>query len=413
MLITFSIATKSLWKQKFRSMLTILAMSIGIAAVIMVFSAGEGLRSFVSSEIETFGSGIIQVEIKVPNTGKTSSENAQGIAQGISITSFKNDDVEAIRNHQNISHSYGAVIAQESVSYEDHLKKNLIMGTGFEADVVSNYELLYGRFYEEDEEKSKAQVVVLGYKIWKDIFIDENPVGQKIKIDGKKFRIIGVLKEKGSAFFFDLDNILYIPVTTVQEKMLGTDYVSYATSKMIDPSKGKSTQEDIIEIMREQHDITNPDKDDFSVNTMDEAEDILGSVIESITILLIALVCISLIVGGVGIMNIMYVSVAERTFEIGLRKSLGAKNSQILNQFLLESVTITFFGGIFGIIIGILLSYLVAIIATNSGFTWIFSIPQTSIILSISFSLFVGLLFGLYPAKKAANLNPIEALKKN
>jgi len=409
----FSIATKALWKQKLRSLLTILAISIGIAAVIMVFSAGRGLTSFVTSEIETFGSGIIQIEIKVPNTGKTSSENAQGIAQGISITTFKNKDVEAIRQHPNISHVYGAVLSQEPLNYEDTFKKSLIMGTGFEVDVVSNYEPLFGRFYTEEEEKSRAQVAVLGYKIWKDIFIDEDPTGKRITIDGKKFRIIGVAKEKGSAFFFDLDNIVYIPVTTVQEKMLGTDYVTYATSKMLDPSKGISTQEDIIEIMRDQHDITDPDKDDFSVSTMDEAEEILGSIIESITILLIALVCISLIVGGVGIMNIMYVSVAERTFEIGLRKSLGAKNRNILNQFLLESVIITFFGGIFGIIIGALLSYLVALIATNSGFTWVFSIPAGSIILAVSFSLFVGLLFGLYPAKKAANLNPIEALRKN
>ena len=408
----FSIAIQSILKQKLRAILTILAVSIGIAAVIMVFSAGHGLRGFISSEIETFGTDLLQIEIKVPNVGKTSSENATGIAQGVRITTFKNEDTDAIRKHPNISHAYGAVIAQKPVSYGDELRKNMLMGTGFEADIVSNFSFLYGRFYTEDEEKSLSQVVVLGYKVWKDLFIDENPVGKKIKIDGKKFRIIGVMEEKGSAFFFDMDSILYIPLRTIQEKLLGTDYISYTSAKMIDVKKGKQTQEDVNIIMREQHDITDPNKDDFAVSTMEEAEDRLGTIIDSITMLLIALVGISLLVGGVGIMNIMYVSVAERTFEIGLRKSVGATHKSILSQFLIEAMLITLAGGIVGIILGAILSYIVALVAAAFNFAWEFYIPFSSIIVSVGFSVVVGLLFGLYPARQAAKLDPIEALRK-
>jgi putative ABC transport system permease protein len=210
----------------------------------------------------------------------------------------------------------------------------------------------------------------------------------------------------------DMDNVVILPTQTMQKRILGIDYVRQIIAKMKNRELAEQTVEDLAEILRMNHDITDPDKDDFAINTMDQAKQMLGTVVEGITFLLVALVCISLIVGGVGIMNIMYVSVVERTFEIGLRKALGAKKRDILWQFLSEAVIITLAGGMVGIILGFGLALLVYLTATYYGLKWVYSIPLSSIFLAVTFSAFIGLLFGIYPARKAANLNPIEALRR-
>ncbi|HOX61215.1 MAG TPA: ABC transporter permease [Candidatus Magasanikbacteria bacterium] len=413
---SFIIAAKFAWqalqKQKLRTVLTVLTISIGIAAVIMVFAAGDGLNGMVMGQLKSFGTDIIQLEVKVPSTKQSSSENSQGQALGITITTFKNKDVEALRKIKNISHIYGAVMGQELVTYLDVAKKVFLMGVGYEAPAVNNTGMALGREISKDEEESLSQVAVLGYKTWQDFFGDENPVGKMIKIGPKKFRVVGVMQERGAAFFMNLDEQIYIPVTTMQKRLLGTDYISFAVAKMRDASKSVSTKAEIEAVMREQHDIIDPDKDDFAVSTMDEAMTMLSTIIGSITILLVAIVCISLLVGGIGIMNIMYVSVAERTFEIGLRKALGATSRDILRQFLSEAVIITVAGGIVGIILGAIFAYVVTIIARNYGLAWVYHVSLSSIIMAFSFSAFVGLIFGIYPAKRAAKLDPITALRK-
>lgn len=406
------LAFKSLLKQKTRAILTILAISIGISAVIVVFAAGHGLNGMIKGELDVFGTGIIEIETKIPSVGKTSNENASGMAEGITITTFKNDDLDAIRKDKNISYVYGAVMGQEVVSYEDLLKKIFLMGVSYEAPLVDGSNVKLGRFFTREEEYSMSQVAVLGYKTWQDLFGDENPVGKSISIKGKKFKIVGVMEERGAAFMMDLDNIIYLPLETLQKRILGTDYVSFAVAKMKNPSISKKTQEDLTYIMREQHDITDPDKDDFAVNTMDEAQEMLGSIVSGITALLVALVCISLLVGGVGIMNIMYVSVTERTFEIGLRKSVGAKSKTILWQFLFEAIMITLGGGIVGVLVGAILAYIIKVLAIAYGLTWTYYISPISIFIAVGFSMFIGFVFGLYPARKAARMNPIEALRK-
>jgi len=181
---------------------------------------------------------------------------------------------------------------------------------------------------------------------------------------------------------------------------------------MKDSGLAKQTKEDLIQIIRENHDITNPDKDDFTVDTMAEAMSIMENIVKGITFLLVALVCISLVVGGVGIMNIMYVSVSERFFEIGLRKAVGAKGHDILSQFLFEAIILTSIGGVVGVIIGAILSLIIYFVAVSYNFNWVYSIPVSSVLLSVGFSAFIGVLFGLYPARKAAKLNPIEALRR-
>ncbi|MBD3311526.1 MAG: FtsX-like permease family protein [Candidatus Magasanikbacteria bacterium] len=407
------LAKKSLLRKKARTVLTILAISIGIAAVIVVFAAGYGLERLLNSQLEIFGTDYIEIEVKVPNVGKTSSENATGLAMGVTITTFKNDDLDAILEHENITDIYGAILGQEAVSYQDKLKKYFIMGAGSSAPEVDGTDIELGRFYTPEEESSLSQVAVLGFQTWQNLFDGEDPIGKFIKIKGKKYRIIGVMAERGSAFYFNLDEMIYIPLETMQKRVLGVDYLTFAVAKLKDPNLAGQTQEDLIYIMREQHDITDPNKDDFAVNTMDEAQEIFGQIIGSVTVLLVALVCISLIVGGVGIMNIMYVSVAERTFEIGLRKSVGAKKSDILWQFLTEAVLLTFGGGMAGVIFGAILAYAVKLVAESYNLEWAYNISILSIVVAVGFSIFVGILFGIYPAKKAAELDPIEALRQD
>lgn len=403
------LAIQAIKKNRVRSVLTMLTISIGIAAVVMIFAAGSGLRGFVANEIATFGTDIIEIEIKVPNVGKTSSENAQGQALGITITTFKNNDLDAIRKDENITAIYGAVMGQEAVGYHEELKKMMLIGVSYEAPEVDSTEVASGRFFSREEENGLAQIAVLGFGAKNKLFGDGEAVGESISIKGKKYRVVGVMAERGSAFFMNLDDIIYLPLKTMQKRLLGIDHITFAVAKMKDGSLGKQTQERLNGIMREQHDITDPIKDDFAVNTMDEAQDMMGNIISSITSLLVALVCISLVVGGVGIMNIMYVSVAERTFEIGLRKAVGAKRKDILWQFLSEALLITLGGGIIGVILGAVLAFIVKLLAVNYGLTWTYHISFASILVAVGFSVFVGLVFGIYPARKAARLEAIVA----
>jgi putative ABC transport system permease protein len=303
-------------------------------------------------------------------------------------------------------------MGQEVVGYHDEIKKMMLMGVSYEAPDVDNTEVAQGRFFTREEENSLSQVAVLGFEAKNKLFGDSEAVGEGISIKGKKYRIVGVMSERGSAFFMNLDDIIYLPLRTMQKRLLGIDHVVFAVAKMKDGSQSIQTQNRIIELMREQHDITDPVKDDFAVNTMDEAQDMMGNVINNITSLLVALVCISLVVGGVGIMNIMYVSVAERTFEIGLRKAVGAKRKNILWQFLSEALFITLGGGIIGVLLGAIFAFVVKILAVNYGLTWTYHISVASVLIAVGFSVFVGLIFGIYPARKAARLDPIEALRR-
>lgn len=394
-------------RQKLRTVLTILAISIGIASVITIISAGKGLEGLVMSELDIYNPNSINIEVKIPGKGGSNS-----MAGGVTITTLKNSDLEEIDKHQNLELSYGYVVGQEVIKYQGESKMVNLFGYGANADKIEKFNFSEGRFYNNHEEDSLAQVLVLGAGVKEKLFGQDYAVDKKVYIRGQAYKIVGVLAKKGASFGFDYDNLVYIPTKTIQKKFLGTDYVMGIMTKVIDMEKIDTTKKDIELLLRERHDITDPDKDDFRVITMDEIQEMVTIIFGGITLLLIALVCVSLLVGGVGITNIMYVSVVERTFEIGLRKAVGAKKNNILWQFLIETVFLTFSGGILGIIFGILLSYIIYCVAVNYGLNWVFSIPFYSIILAIGFSTIVGLFFGIYPAKKAAQLDPIEALRK-
>lgn len=396
---------------KARSVLTMLGIIIGIAAVIVVMSAGEGIKGFVLNQLESFGSNYIEVEVKTPSTSHVSTENAFNMATGAAVTTLKLEDMEAAKKLRNISNAYAGTLGMELVNYADETRRLMIYGVSASYIDIDPSTVASGRFYSEEEDRELAPVVVLGSEAAKKIFEDENPIGKQIKIRKSKFTVIGVLDPKGGQSFMSFDDMIFMPVQTLQKKMLGVDYITFFLIQVEEQSRADETKDDLISLMRERHDISDPNRDDFAVMTMEEGRAMIDTVFGGITLLLIAIASISLLVGGIGIMNIMYVTVSERTYEIGLRKAIGATRSNILWQFMWEAICLTFLGGIIGIIIGIGLSYLVAVIAISQGFDWRFVVKPSSLALAAGFCIGVGLLFGLYPAQKAAKMNPIEALR--
>lgn len=395
-----------------RSLLTSLGIVIGIAAVIIVISAGQGVKGFLVDQLESFGSNLLQIETKIPSLGSQTDE-AQARGFGTVVTTLTLDDMLAIRKHPNIVNNYAGQIGQEVAQGPGTKKTVSLFGSTTTVQNIDTAKVAEGRFFTEEEDAALARVAILGSKVASDLFGNTNPVGQFIKIKQKSFKVIGVMEPRGAALFFDYDVYVYIPIRTMQKQILGIDYVTFISNQYRDSDKLKSTIDDLTYLLRNRHNIPldKPDKDDFVINSNEDVLNIFDTIIGGFTILLVALATISLIVGGVGIMNIMYVSVLERTFEIGLRKAVGARRKEILRQFLAEAVLTTGLGGITGIILGSLIAFLISLAANRLGFAWTFSIPIYSVILAVGFSVGTGLIFGIYPARRAADLNPIEALR--
>ncbi|MBL7057927.1 ABC transporter permease [Patescibacteria group bacterium] len=405
----------SLKANPLRTGLASLGIVIGISSVIIVYAAGEGVRGLINGQVEAFGTNLIETEIKIPSAKQGvagAQEMGAAMATGAQVTTLKIEDMVAIDKIENISQSYAGTYAQEPVSYGNEMYKTFIWGASANYINIDNGEVVEGRFYTEDEDKSLAQVVVIGTKIKEKLFGESDAIGKYIKIRKSKYRVIGVMKERGVYMgMLDFDDMLYIPVKTAIKKILGVNHVLFLFHEVIDMSIVNETVEEIRQVMRVQHGISDLSKEDFRVTSMAEAMDMLDTIMGALELLLLAIVAISLIVGGVGIMNIMYATVSEREFEIGLRKSIGATNSDIIRQFLLEAIFKTTIGGILGVFFGVGFSYLIAIGARGKGLDWVFSVPLEAYVVSFGFSVFFGLVFGVLPAKKAANLNPVEALR--
>lgn len=405
----------SMLKNKMRTSLTVLGMVIGIASIIIVYSSGEGIRSLIVGQIEAFGTNIIQTELRVPSTKKgvqAESDSANSIASGVQVTSLKEKDLEDIKKIPNIIDGYGAVLTQETVSYANETKKAFLFGVGSSYINIDKSEIESGYFFSEADNRSLSQVVVLGHKASQDIFKGENPIDKTVVIKRSRYQVIGVLKERGSTIGFDFDSMVILPVKTLQKKIMGIDHFIYIVHQVLDPELAEENTETMREILRENHGISNPDRDDFRVTTMKEMLKTSQDITNSITILLLLIVVISLIVGGVGILNVMYVIVSERTPEIGLRKAVGAKFSDIMKQFLIESILITTIGAFLGVILGVIFSFFICLGANYFGLEWKFVVPLKAFAVSFLFAFFFGILFGIFPARKAGKLDPVEALRK-
>ncbi len=420
---TIKTSLKSLKSNKTRTGLTVLGVVIGIASIIIVFAAGEGLSGLIIGQVESFGTDIVVTEVRVPTgkKGQTQKEtqSATAMIQGVQITTMNLDDMSDVNKLENVKDSYGGIIGQEKISYKNESKNATILGVNSEYINIDKSEIGRGRYYTDEEDKSLAMVVVLGTKVAKDLFGEIDPIGKMIKVRKSKFRVIGVLAERGAVVGQDYDSYVYMPVRTLQKKLMGIDHLIYMVHQIYDLDRAEETAEEIRYLLRENHDIPNTgfgdpniSGDDFRVTTMDEMMSMLDVVTGALTLLLLAIVAISLLVGGVGIMNIMYVSVSERALEIGLRKAVGARYGDIMKQFLIESIIITLLGGIIGITIGILISYFISFGASSQGIDWKFSVPLRAFVTAICFSLVFGVIFGLLPAKKAARLNPVDAMRK-
>ena len=403
-----SSSTVSIRRNKSRSALTILGIVIGIASVILMLSIGKSAEGLILSEIADLGSDLVFVE---PSAGDPMSGPPNPfIEQSITM-----DDEEAVADTGLFLATSSILSSTYVVSHEEETQFASVEGTSEQYLDIFPADFLYGRFFTESEIDSYSRVAVLGKEMAEDLYGDQDPTGQKIKIDNIQFRIIGVFDEQGTRFFQDLDARVSLPVTTMQRDLMGVDYVSYLTLRVNDGVDLDFAKDEVRFVLRDEHDIDNPersqDKDDFFVSSQNDAEDIIGVVGDVLTILLASIAAISLVVGGIGIMNIMLVSVTERTREIGLRKAIGATRNEILQQFLTEAVLLTMIGGVVGVLMGVFAS---VVVAFGAGFfldDWAFNVPISGIIAGVVVATGVGVAFGVYPAKRAANLDPIEALR--
>ncbi len=408
-------ALKGLTRNPSRTILTTLGIMIGIGTVILVLSAGEGFKSYINNQIDVDGTNTVFVEGSVPASTKqlTDSKNKtanSSASNAVPITTLKNRDVTDIKNLPNVVNAYGASVGQQLTTYKNVSKNAFIFGANASRFDIDKGEIESGRGYNEEEDRVLSQVAVLGNRISKDLFEDEDPIGKLIRVGNYNFEVIGVYAPKGG--FDGQDDQVFIPITTLQKKILGTDYLFYAVVQLEDNNKAEATSLDMADVLRRNHYITDPAKDDFKVTTQAENMDIFNTILKAVTFLLIAIAAISLIVGGVGVMNIMYVVVTERIGEIGLKKALGARNRDILYEFLIEAVMLTLLGGILGIIGGSFFAFVISKVAESFNLTWKFIIPIWGIIVSVSVSMMIGVVFGVFPAKNASRLNPIEALNK-
>lgn len=390
----------ALTANKGRSILTILGIVIGIGSVIAMVAIGQGAQQSITDKIEANGANLLTV-----SPGAQRSFGPVMSAKG-SATSLTMEDYEAIQNLDNIQ----AVSPESSSRYQVTAKgsnsNSSIYGVYPQYTEVKDLTVVNGYFISQPQIKSAVKVAVLGTTIATDLFGDGvDPIGQTLKINSINFKVIGVLEETGSGFNSS-DDAIFIPLTVLQRYFTGGESLSSISVKVTSQDAMTSVQEEITNTLLEQHNITSEDDADFSVSSSETMAEMASSVTSTLTMLLGSIAAISLIVGGIGIMNMMLTSVTERTREIGLRKAIGAKASDINKQFLGESVMLTFIGGIIGIILGWTASYLVEKFAnTNTAVTW------ESVALSFGVSVIIGIVFGYYPARRAAKLNPIDALR--
>jgi putative ABC transport system permease protein len=399
----FQETCSALLSNKARSGLTILGIVIGIGSVIAMISIGQGASSSIQSSIQSIGSNLVMIMPSFQRGVGTQVSTGRGSAR-----TLKQEDADAIQKEITLAK---AVAPELSGRYQITAKgKNTntsVVGTTAAYPAVRNVQIDTGSFISEQNVRSISRVAVLGPTARDDLFGENaNPIGQTIRINKIDFKVIGVTKEKGGSGFSSQDDVIFIPLSTAQRFLAGSDYVSTISVEVVDQESMTVAQEQITSLLLSRHNISNPQLADFSIMNQADIVESASSIVNTLTILLGSIAGISLIVGGIGIMNMMLTTVTERTREIGLRKAIGAKKKDISLQFLSESVMLTFIGGIIGIFLGWFLAFCVT---QFGGITT--KISLMSILLAVGVSAAIGIIFGYYPARRAARLNPIDALR--
>ncbi len=392
------IAFRGISANKMRSFLTMLGIIIGVAAVIAMISVGEGAKKQVTESIQRFGTNLLRVRPGAARLGHVRT----GSVETLTI-----DDAQAIKSaSQHVQFVAPQVRNMAQVKYGNKNATTSITGTVPQFTIVNNFPVESGRFFDEKDIKLIKKVAVLGTTVKKDLFGEGVATGKYIKIKGVNFMIIGVMETKGQTSWRDPDDQIFIPITTSQKRVFRQNHVDNIYIQVESQPYIDEVKDSIEQLLIKRHRIPQGVEPDFNIRDYSEFIKTLQETGRTFTILLGSIAAVSLLVGGIGVMNIMIVSVTERTREIGIRMAVGAKRRDILRQFLIEALVITIMGGIFGIMLGVGISY------TVSAFgAWDTIITMQSVLLAFIFSVFVGLLFGLYPARKASLMKPIDALR--
>lgn len=403
------ISYKNLMAAKFRSFLTILGIIIGIASVIIVMAIGASAQKLVLAQVSGIGSNLIGV---LP--GASDEKGPPASVLGIVTTTLKQSDLDAVMLKKNVPNAVAAsgyVSGIGTTEHKNNSKQSSFQGVSADFINVEKNDLGSGRFFTEEENSGLARVAVLGAVEAKELFETEDPIGKTFSLKDVNFTVIGVLAPKGGSAVSNPDELVYVPLLTAQKILLGIDYLNFARIKIDAPENLTRAVADLKYTLRVQHGIKDPSGDDFSVRDTAQALNTITNITNVLKYFLTGIAAISLLVGGVGIMNIMLISVNQRIREVGLRKAVGARNRHIITQFLIESVFITVVGGIIGIVFGIVFSFLASVVINALGYNWEFLISLSSIVIATMVSVLIGLLFGIYPARKAAKISPMEALR--
>lgn len=398
----FKIAFKAIVLNKMRTLLTMLGIIIGVASVIAMLAIGEGSKESIRENISSMGSNIITIK-----PASASSGGVRPSADEMQTLTLK--DYEAIKAQSTfLSYATPFVTGKGQIINGSNNWPSSIYGVNPDYLKIKVVDLQSGSMFTDSEVKRAAKVALIGQTVVDNVFPDgQDPIGQMIRFNNIPFTVIGVLEVKGeNTFGQDQDDVVIAPYTTVQKRILAIDYINQIMASAISEDDAPNAVTEVSEFMRIQHQISNPNKDDFSVQSMEELISTFSSTSEMLTLLLVAVASISLLIGGIGIMNIMYVSVKERTKEIGLRMAVGAKGADILMQFLIEAVLISITGGILGVLLG-----LASTIFIEKFLNWPTSVAMYSIVISFAVCAVTGIFFGWYPARKASALDPITALR--